>query len=644
MKLIAFLSWLIVNTAGYSVCPFHVECIPGCLKLDERGCKMCACGPMMFHPGAGYRGMPGGIMGGASFTPGTLGGGSLFGSVQGGSSGGYHAVKEKPLKECTGTMLCIMTCKEHYSLSKDVQRNGCRSCTCPKTQTHTQVQIVVEKPQPKPQPKPEPKPQTVQQVVYVQKPVTHTDCTGTKLCMMTCKGKYILGEHGKDGCQSCACVPEPEPVIVQPVEKKECHETVMCMLSCKHGYSLSPKCNDGCHDECQKCTCIEPTPAPVILQTHKVECPKTLECMLQCKNGYHLGSAGPDGCPECSCLAPKPVVKVIYEVKCAQALTCPRGCSVGYRCDNDGCPTCECIEPQVVGVLTVHEVHTTQQLSCKTALTCPKSCSLGYKCGDDGCPTCECLVEVHTVSNVKPMLVQPTKAPVAPAVSTMVSKCPVTIQCMSTCEHGYTLGSEGRDGCPSCVCINPKTSECHDVCEHKPAIAVHTCDATLQCMASCTDGYDLHETGNDGCPGCTCKQVQCHTGCEETHHQVIQLVQTTSECTTGTCEHKCTDDCDHSSGQIMQLVSGGKTSVSSGSGMRPFGGGAMGGGAIGGGTIGGGAVGGGASGGGGSMRVSVEGEECPALPPNCHPYCIKYDVAHCRRCDCESSGTNGYSG
>ena len=63
------------------------------------------------------------------------------------------------------------------------------------------------------------------------------------------------------------------------------------------------------------------------------------------------------------------------------------------------------------------------------------------------------------VTNVKPMVVQPTQAPVAPAVSTMVSKCPATIQCMSTCEHGYTLGPEGRDGCPSCACINPKTSK-----------------------------------------------------------------------------------------------------------------------------------------------------------------------------------------
>ena len=53
--------------------------------------------------------------------------------------------------------------------------------------------------------RPQPKPETHTAVVV--KPATHSDCTGTKLCMMTCKGKYILGDRGADGCQSCACVP-----------------------------------------------------------------------------------------------------------------------------------------------------------------------------------------------------------------------------------------------------------------------------------------------------------------------------------------------------------------------------------------------------------------------------------------------------
>lgn len=43
---------------------------------------------------------------------------------------GSHHVSERPLKECPGTMLCMMTCKGHYTLG-DVGSNGCRSCTCP---------------------------------------------------------------------------------------------------------------------------------------------------------------------------------------------------------------------------------------------------------------------------------------------------------------------------------------------------------------------------------------------------------------------------------------------------------------------------------------------------------------------------------
>ena len=64
---------------------------------------------------------------------------------------------------------------------------------------------------------------------------------------------------------------------------------------------------------------------------------------------------------------------------------------------------------------------------------------------------------LFSVTNVQPLVVKPTTAPVSTGVSNLVSKCPATIQCMSTCENGYTLGSEGRDGCPACTCIDIKT-------------------------------------------------------------------------------------------------------------------------------------------------------------------------------------------
>ena len=58
-----------------------------------------------------------------------------------------------------------------------------------------------------------------QQVTYVVQPqhqkqqVTYTvqhkqpACTGTKLCMMTCKSRYVLGAKGRDGCNTCTCIP-----------------------------------------------------------------------------------------------------------------------------------------------------------------------------------------------------------------------------------------------------------------------------------------------------------------------------------------------------------------------------------------------------------------------------------------------------
>lgn len=51
---------------------------------------------------------------------------------------------------------------------------------------------------------------TVVHVVHVQTAshsTPHHDCAGTKLCMMTCRTTYMLGERGSDGCQSCTCLP-----------------------------------------------------------------------------------------------------------------------------------------------------------------------------------------------------------------------------------------------------------------------------------------------------------------------------------------------------------------------------------------------------------------------------------------------------
>ena len=62
------------------------------------------------------------------------------------------------------------------------------------------------------------------------------------------------------------------------------------------------------------------------------------------------------------------------------------------------------------------------------------------------------------VTNVKPIVVKP-KPQLTTSVSTVVNKCHVTMNCMTSCEHGYTLGNTGKDGCPLCTCIQPHTSK-----------------------------------------------------------------------------------------------------------------------------------------------------------------------------------------
>lgn len=165
----------------------------------------------------------------------------------------------------------------------------------------------------------------------------------------------------------------------------------------------------------------------------------------------------------------------------------------------------------------------------------------------------------------------------------ILAHCPTTMNCMTSCKEGYTLGGNDAHGCPSCTCakiqkskikdifikdrfpfiymnsynnhgifIFHKADNCHTGCD-KPttAVAVKTCDATITCMTSCEHGYTLGDKGHDGCPACRCEQ-KCTT-CE-THPIVIQKVD---ECKSG-CEqkpvvvvqktHECTENCHQNTG------------------------------------------------------------------------------------------------
>ncbi|XP_048751348.2 uncharacterized protein LOC125663075 [Ostrea edulis] len=418
-RCLGLLSFFFCVASSYYLCPQNVQCPPGCTKIDTRGCKLCACGPGMFHPG-GYVGMPKGMMGGfGGFLPGSLGGGSPYGGIQ-----GSKHVTERPLKECPGTMLCMMTCKGHYTLG-DVASNGCRSCTCP-THHETTSNVV--------------------HVVHVQTAshsTPHHDCAGTKLCMMTCRTTYMLGERGSDGCQSCTCLPAPTEAP-KPAPTKSCMSTVLCMLSCKTGYSLGATGSDGC----QTCTCVAPptqpptTPAPKVLT-----CSHTIQCMLNCKQGYTLGNTGTDGCPQCACVVPTKVIEVLT---CSKNIECNSGCGAGYKCGHDGCPTCECIKPATVGLTVVEIVK--QPVRCTTAFSCPASCELGYKCGDDGCPTCQCLVAVTT--DAKIVVPHKTVEPCHDCDGGVPVPQPVQVDHCKDCDTGHeqvlphvTTGETCHDGC-----------------------------------------------------------------------------------------------------------------------------------------------------------------------------------------------------
>ncbi|XP_052084309.1 major surface-labeled trophozoite antigen 417-like isoform X2 [Mytilus californianus] len=562
------ISIAITSISAYGPCPNPPRCAPGCFKLDERGCLLCACGVLNFHPG-GYHGMPQLHMGGGGFVPGQMSGGGMF--------GGHKAqtqAQSKPLSQCPGTKLCMQTCKGKYSLG-NVDRNGCKTCTCHTTHVsthHSSNTVYVAKQQPQQQPKPQPH----KTYSYVVQQVQHKEasCTGTKLCMMTCKSRYVLGAKGRDGCNTCTCIPEPTPA---------------------------------------------PTKAPA-----KMSCMSTVMCMLTCKNGYQLGATKTDGCQECACVVPQ-VVKM--EVTCASKLTCSSGCNVGYKCGTDGCPTCGCIKPQVVGLKVVEVVQ--KQVTCTSSFSCPSKCSLGYKCGTDGCPTCECLVAVHTEQ--KPVIVtEPLKQPSKTETVTLLKQCPATFNCMTSCKEGYTLGSAGRDGCPACTCATVQKQTCND-CHHTS----RSCDATISCMATCEHGYILGDKDNTGCPSCQCQA--CST-CEETKPQVVLVQQQKETC--NNCEkvqvvQQVKEECHEC--ETTGLMTGGTSGGGSGGGMT----GGSGSGMMGGG--GGGAMGGGMSSGGGGSAGMTGGSECHPLPPDCHPSCIKYDVAHCRICECTSNPGHGIS-
>ncbi|KAJ8311383.1 LOW QUALITY PROTEIN: hypothetical protein KUTeg_010738 [Tegillarca granosa] len=309
----------------------------------------------------------------------------------------HHTVPQKPVRECPGTMLCMMTCKGKYTLGA-TGNDGCKSCTCP-SQHHVSSSHVA----------------TVHTAQHVQH---QSKCTGTKLCMMTCHGRHILGPKGSDGCNTCTCLPKATPAPT-PAPTKSCMATVLCMLSCKTGYSMGKTGSDGC----QSCTCIAPPTQPPTTPAPKpLTCRKTIDCMINCKTGYELKGTGIDGCPLCSC---RQLVEIIQKpVACKTALSCPKSCTLGYKCGTDGCPTCECL----VAVQT-------------DSMHCMTTCPMGYQLGGEdtnGCPTCTCLGSTGEIMTGLPHQNKCHTCETHTAVA--VKTCDALAKCMLTCENGYIEG------------------------------------------------------------------------------------------------------------------------------------------------------------------------------------------------------------
>ncbi|CAC5379225.1 unnamed protein product [Mytilus coruscus] len=391
-------------------------------------------------------------------------------------------------------------------------------------------------------------------------------------------------------------------------------------------------------------------------------CPETMHCMGQCPMGYQLAEADENGCPKCSCLTGKgetmqglphqnqingqgqlgkgsgPFSSGGQQTAGSQQ---PSGTQHTSSTQTTGTQQTTGAHQtsgaqQITGAQQTstdkNNAHKSSVLSCPTTFYCPHECSIGYIPGPDGCPSCDCAGGYKQ----KPVIVtEPLKQPSKTETVTLLKQCPATFNCMTSCKEGYTLGSADRDGCPACTCATVQKQTCND-CHHTS----RSCDATISCMATCEHGYILGDKDNTGCPSCQCQA--CST-CEETKPQVVLVQQQKETC--NNCEkvqvvqqvkeecHECgtTGGTGLMTGSTSGGGSGGGMTGGSGSGMMGGGSGMMGGGG------GGGAMGGGMSSGGGGSAGMTGGSECHPLPPDCHPSCIKYDVAHCRICECTSS-------
>ncbi|XP_021358687.1 spore coat protein SP96-like [Mizuhopecten yessoensis] len=339
---------------------------------------------------------------------------------------------------------------------------------------------------------------------------TGTRCPNTDLCVQTCKYTVKLGPAGSDGCHSCACVMKEE---TRP-QQNLCNKVVQCILNCKTGYEVG---NSKDQDGCPSCVCHQPpTPAPTEAPVQSSCDVTTLACMTRCRYGYNIQNAATSQCPVCKCLpaptTPAPTTRPgVYSVlqNCPAAVHCMTSCSHGYSMvtrPGEACPICTC------NTVTVSNVE------CATPLSCPRGCKVGYKCGTDGCPVCECIRPAEVGASLTSTYL------------TASLVCSAHFTCINRCPFGYQTG---HNGCPSCQCLEPVTGHLstigtvstsagtenfghvvqHSVQKWSFSQILKSCQNVLQCVATCTSGFEITAAPAGSCPDCLCKaKTQITTG------------------------------------------------------------------------------------------------------------------------------------
>jgi hypothetical protein len=284
---------------------------------------------------------------------------------------------------------------------------------------------------------------------------------------------------GADGCLTCECVSQCEPVdedCETEIGEDGCPRCVeqqcggvLCDLFCENGFAVD-------ENGCEICACNE------------VQCPDPIGCPAECDPVYDDG-----GCLiDCDCTnACEPFDE--------------RGCLDSPNChvetDPDGCQTCVCEEGE-----------------CQRTF-CNNYCEHGYEIVD-GCPTCQCHEPCLELPECD--LACPTGNTVDPLTG-CVNSCECRtemcsgVACALDCLNGFRRDGSG---CEVCECRGAPCSTDQDcgLDEHCVAsdagfvgecVALEHCDANLQCPDGGQCGFYYRDdccppltTCGDGLPAC----------------------------------------------------------------------------------------------------------------------------------------------